>query len=300
MHRTAPKKRISFFPAIIAIVVFCAFLPASLGKPQAPASPDFAAVEQAALDLGTKYGTERVLLVFDMDNTLLSMNQDFGSDEWFTWQRALAAADPAKIKALTEVQGILFDLSSMHPPEPGVQPRVVAALQDRGFAAIVLTGRSPLYRSATERELGRNGLDFSKTAVGPQGGFGGSFLPYDARNSEASGFILPCDRERMPLPAPQKVSYQNGVMMTSGQDKGLMLRSLLSRAGRHFAAVLFVDDSAGNLKAVTQAFSCTSVEVVPVLYTKGRRAAGIDTSRAAAQYRQLKSFLQGIFAKEVD
>ena len=300
MRSVAQNKRISFFPAIIIVVVFCALLPASLSRPQAPAPPDFAAVEQAAIDLGAKYGTDRVLLVFDMDNTLLSMNQDFGSDEWFTWQRALAADDPGKIKELTEIQGMLFDLSAMHPPEPGVQPRVVAALQDRGFAAIVLTGRSPLYRSATERELGRNGYDFSKSAVGPPGGFGGSFLPYDARNVEASGFILPCDRERLPLPAPQKVSYQNGVMMTSGQDKGLMLRALLNRAGRQFAAVLFVDDSPGNLKAVTQAFSCALVEVVPVLYSKGRRAAGIDTSRAAAQFRQLKSLLHDIFAREVD
>lgn len=300
MHRTAQNKWISPVSAIIAVVVFCALLPASLGRPQDPASPDFAAVERTALDLGAKYGTDRVLLVFDMDNTLLSMNQDFGSDEWFTWQRALAADDPSKIRALTEIQGVLFDLSAMHPPEPGVQPRVVAALQDRGFPAIVLTGRSPLYRSATERELGRNGFDFAKTAVGPQGGFGGSFLPYEARNAEAAGFILPCDRDRMPLPAPQKVSYQNGVMMTSGQDKGLMLRSLLNRAGRHFAAVLFVDDSPGNLKAVAQAFSCAAVEVVPVLYAKGRRPAGIDTSRAATQFRQLKSLLHDIFAREVD
>jgi hypothetical protein len=169
MHRIGQNRRISFVRAIVLVVAFCAFWPASLGRPQAPAPPGFASVEQAALDLGAKYGTGRVLLVFDMDNTLLSMDQDFGSDEWYNWQRALAADDPAKIKSLTEIQGILFDLSAMHPPEPGVQPRVVAALQDRGFAAIVLTGRSPLYRSATERELGRNGFDFAKTAVGPPG-----------------------------------------------------------------------------------------------------------------------------------
>jgi len=300
MNRTSPKKRIMFFPAIIVIVVMGACLPASLGAPQAPASADFAAVEQAALDLGAKFGTDKVLLVFDMDNTLLRMNQDFGSDEWYTWQRGLAGDDQAKIKVLTEVQGILFDLSSMRPPEPGVQPRVVAALQVRGFAAIVLTGRSPLYRSATERELERNGYDFGKTAVGSGEGFGGSFLPYDPANPEGAGFILPCDRERMPLPAPQKVSYQNGVMMTSGQDKGLMLRALLNRTGRHFAAVLFVDDSERNLKAVMQAFSCTAVDVIPVLYTKGRRSAGIDTARAAAQFQQLKSILHEIFDREVD
>jgi hypothetical protein len=31
-----------------------------------------------------------------------------------------------------------------------------------------------------------------------------------------------------------------------------------------------------------------------------RRPAGIDTSRAAAQFRQLKSLLHDIFAREVD
>ena len=300
MSSSTPKKRILAIPAFAAMVVACAFLAPSPAPPQAPAGSGFAAIEQTALDLGARFGPDRVLLVFDLDNTLLRMNQDFGSDEWFSWQRDLAEGDPAKIRSLIEVQDILFDLSAMHPPEPGLQPGVVAGLQDRGFASIVLTGRGSDARNATERELARNGYDFARTAVPPRDGYGGSFAPYDLRNVQAAGFVLPCDRDRGAFPAPQPVSYQNGIMMTSGQDKGLMLRSLLDRSGRHYAAILFVDDSERNLKAVAQAFSCTSVDVTTVLYTRGRAAAGIDKDLAAAQFRKLHGFLSDIFAKEIN
>jgi len=300
MSSFAPRRRHSAIPALAATIVVCAFLTASPAPFQAPAGPGFAAVEQTALDLGTRFGPDRVLLVFDLDNTLLRMNQDFGSDEWFTWQRDLADGDPAKIRSLVEVQDLLFDLSGMHPPEPGLQPRVVAGLQDCGFAAIVLTGRGPEARGATERELSRNGYDFARAAVPPRDGYGGSFAPFDPRNVQAAGFVLPCDRERGAFPAAQPVSYQNGIMMTAGQDKGLMLRALLDRCGRHYAAVLFVDDSERNLQAVARAFSCTSVDVTTVLYTRGRAAAGIDRDLAAAQFRKLRAVLGEIFSRDVN
>jgi hypothetical protein len=300
MSSSTLKKRPLAIPAFAAMVVVCAFLAASPAPSQAPPGPGFAEIERTALDLGARFGPDRVLLVFDLDNTLLRMNQDFGSDEWYTWQRDLDDGDPAKIRSLLELQGLLFDLSGMHPPEPGVQPRVVAGLQDRGFAAIVLTGRGPDNRGATERELARNGYDFARTAVPPREGYGGSFAPFDPRNVQASGFVLPCDRDRGTFPASQPVSYQNGIMMTAGQDKGLMLRALLDRCGRHYAAVLFVDDSERNLQAVARAFSCTSVDVTTVLYARGRAAAGIDKDLAAAQFRKLRAVLGEIFSRDVN
>ncbi len=300
MNPAAPKKRLLAIPAIAAMIVACALRTASPTPPQAPAGPGFAEIEQTALDLGARFGPDRVLLVFDLDNTLLRMNQGFGSDEWYSWQHDLADGDPAKIRSLNEVQDILFELSAMHPPEPGLQPRAVAELQNGGFASIVLTSRGSDARNATERELSRNGYDFARTAVPPRDGYGGSFAPYNPRNVQAAGFVLPCDRDRGAFPAPQPVSYQNGVMMTSGQDKGLMLRALLDRSGRHYAAILFVDDSERNLKAVAQAFSCTSVEVTTVLYSRGRAAAGIDKDLASAQFRKLRGLISDIFAKDIN
>ena len=41
-----------------------------------------------------KSDPEHVLLVLDIDNTLLAMNQDLGSDQWFEWQRYLLDHEP--------------------------------------------------------------------------------------------------------------------------------------------------------------------------------------------------------------
>lgn len=37
-------------------------------------------------ELRLKYGAKNVLVVFDIDNTLLKANQPLGSDQWFEWQ----------------------------------------------------------------------------------------------------------------------------------------------------------------------------------------------------------------------
>ena len=39
-----------------------------------------------ASELRFKYGGKNVLVVFDIDNTLLKANQSLGSDQWFEWQ----------------------------------------------------------------------------------------------------------------------------------------------------------------------------------------------------------------------
>ena len=41
-----------------------------------------------------QYGPEHVLLVVDIDNTLLAMNQPLGSDQWFEWQDGLLKRQP--------------------------------------------------------------------------------------------------------------------------------------------------------------------------------------------------------------
>ena len=35
--------------------------------------------------LVSKYGASRIVVVFDIDNTILASNQSPGSDQWFTW-----------------------------------------------------------------------------------------------------------------------------------------------------------------------------------------------------------------------
>src|SRR5947209_1487277 len=50
------------------------------------ATKDFADAAAAVNSYVDKYGGEHVLLVLDIDNTIMSMDGDLGSDHWFEWQ----------------------------------------------------------------------------------------------------------------------------------------------------------------------------------------------------------------------
>lgn len=241
---------------------------------------DFRLVHLKVLELVAKHSLDQVLLVVDIDNTLLAMNQDLGSDQWFTWQAELLKTDPdspdlvAKdFPGLLEAQGVLFALSQMHPPEPEL-PNLLAGLQQLGVTAVVLTSRGPDFRNATERELSRNGYDFTRPALAIDEQRG-RFLPFDPKRPDAHGLSAEIIGPIASRLAP--VSYANGVYMTAGQHKGCMLRTLLSRAvpdyeSRHearlFRAIVFVDDHEKHANRMHEAFAEDNLDLVTFRYSR--------------------------------
>ena len=67
----------------------------------APAAPtiervvtsDLATLRQHAEQAAAAVGKENVLVIFDIDNTILAMEQDLGSDQWYDWQKELQRHD---------------------------------------------------------------------------------------------------------------------------------------------------------------------------------------------------------------
>jgi len=218
---------------------------------------DFADVAAAVNRYVDEFGAEHVLLALDIDNTVMSMDTDLGSDHWFEWQNYLLKNEPRSrflvaktFDGLLEVQGILYHLGHMHPPEPEL-PSILAKLQGRGIATILLTSRGPEFRVATERELKRCGYDFAATALPVRDVPGGPFLAYDPAKPEQDG-LTPAEIVALKLKQPRPASYSNGLFMTSGQHKGIMLLTLLNDAERDIRAVVFVDD---NVRHVGNVFS---------------------------------------------
>jgi hypothetical protein len=107
-------------------------------------------------------------------------------------------------------------------------PAVLFDWQSNGNTVMALTSRAPKYRSATERELGNKGFDFNIMALAPLG--------------ETS----PVYREIR----GRELSYMNGIMMTSGMNKGEMLSYILEKTNRNFTTIVFVDDSKKNIDNV--------------------------------------------------
>src|SRR5689334_15409715 len=56
---------------------------------------DFAEIGATVEQYTHKIKPEKVLLVLDIDNTLLAMDTPLGSDQWFEWQRYLIDHDPS-------------------------------------------------------------------------------------------------------------------------------------------------------------------------------------------------------------
>lgn len=241
---------------------------------------DFREVYAEAVRLGVVYGPEKVLLVFDIDNTLLAMRRGLGSDQWYGWQSTLDESDPRRVGdvgAILDAQGLLYAASSMRPTSP-TQPQWVRELQQAGFAALLLTSRGYNFRDATRRELTANGYDFRLSAPQPKPekafDFLGPFMPYSEDAPEGSGLTA----DEIPtwlytvdgsFVQPRLASYSEGIFMTAGQNKGLMLRSLLHRLGRvsEYEAILYADDLKKHTTRMQAAFADVPVELVTVHYT---------------------------------
>jgi hypothetical protein len=235
-------------------IVSCIFLALVVGgRPAAHASElrptkDFADVAAAVNRYVEQYGAEHVLLALDIDNTIMSMDTDLGSDHWFEWQSYLLKNEPRSrflvsrsFEGLLEVQGILYNLGHMHPPQPEL-PAIIAKLQERGIATILLTSRGPEFRVPTERELKRCGYDFAATALPVRDVPAGPFLAYDPMHPERDG-LTASDVVALKLPPPRLASYAHGIFMTAGQHKGVMLLTLLNDSPREIKAVVYVDDA---------------------------------------------------------
>ena len=184
-----------------------------------------------------------VLVVLDIDNTVLAMDKSFGSDQWFNWQRSLLGSNDKDLLAssfdqLLELQNVIFTLSHMHPVEEKFTTHFIDKLQANNIPVIALTSRSPSMRNNTERELAREKILFSKTKIG-------------------SDFAVNFKR---------KTSYQNGIYMTSGQHKGEMLKYLLSTTQHKFKTIIFVDDHKKHTDHVFDSFKNTDTDIYTFRY----------------------------------
>ncbi|MEZ9336688.1 DUF2608 domain-containing protein [Vibrio splendidus] len=194
---------------------------------------------------------EKPLIVIDIDNTLLTSTSNIGGDIWYQWQRGKLDVKPSaedKVDCLFQDSiGLLYELIPMKIIEDDV-PNTVSKWQDKGLTVMALTSRSPNYRYATEREMVRNQFDMTRTALKAKG------------SDELPIYI---DNPKRPL------SYINGIMMTTGMNKGTMLDYILDKTGQSFSSVVFIDDSQKNITNMEKAYKDdASIDMNIFHYTK--------------------------------
>ena len=240
--------------------------------------------------LNARYGAANVLIVSDIDNTLLTSASDLGGDIWYQWQRGKLDVKPTpaqKVSCLFEdTIGMLYELNPMTVTDPLV-PEIVASWQLAGNTVMALTSRDPRYRSATERELKSNGIELGQSALTLENG------------------VMPEYRHQM----DRELTYSQGVMMTTGMDKGKMLHWILDKTGRHFDAVIFIDDSRKNIDNMYTAWKDGNTDMDIFYYTSvedariarhGTVLTQAQADKMAADYDKLNKILLDVFPGRSD
>jgi hypothetical protein len=234
---------------------------------------DFNVIDQHVQKKIKKYGANHVLIVLDIDNTVLKMNTNFGSDQWWGWQSSILGSKNCKFcvassfSELLEIQGEIFAMARMSPTQK-TAPKFVEKWQNQNVSLILLTSRGPNFRNATLNELKRNGYNPAKKAIGPKGGYASTYTPYFLSKLKSYGLTM-SDAKISSLKPARKVSYQDGVYMTSGLNKGIMLKTLLHKTKSKFKAILFADDHEKHTKRMQEIMgTMKDVDVTTFRYAK--------------------------------
>jgi prepilin-type processing-associated H-X9-DG protein len=226
------------------------------------------------------------LVVFDIDDTLLTATEFFGSDKWYDWQRGralspngqrLAIAEADKVNCLFDTLGITYEIATNRPTQENMASLVNHVDND----LLMLTARSGNYRAATMRELSYNGLEFNDKALTPKGvGYHYNFT-HDGRSAN--------------------MSYVDGVFMVQGMDKGVLLLDLLSRVGRTYEAVIFVDDKTHNIDNMAKALKKANIDFYGFQYVKIDKTVSLEeVTQAQAAASDLKKLLNQHFSERAE
>lgn len=268
------------------------YLPFSLAEVTTIQSDSYETVVNIINEKDARYQPENVLLIFDIDNTLLTSQVEVGSDIWYQWQTNKLPLKPdaeQKVSCLYEdTIALLYNVGTMTLTEPGLDAQVKTWQQKHSVFA--LTSRAPDTRYATERELKKNGINFSVSPLKPL-------------NETAT----PLYEGRL----KRSYIYGNGIMLSSGQDKGEILDYLLDKTQRKFDAIVFVDDGIANINAMKKMLASDkykNIDSVLVHYTKvesdlikkqGAVLTAEQAQRMSSDWIKLSGTLQAIFPDRV-
>ena len=222
--------------------------PSATPESEVRASHDLADIAPALAE-----STKRTLLVLDIDDTLLTSDGFFGSDKWYEWQKTLPASDPGKVPCLFDVISLNYETGGQRATQPD-GPALVNAVQ---VDKLLLTSRNPLYRGGTLRTLRDAGYALPAQLAGQTDGSSWDF-------------------RKAPDAAPVRITYDQGVFMTTGQDKGLALLALLQRLHTRYDRVVLVDDGKKNIDNMQNALRKAGVDYLGLHYLR------VDKSIAAA------------------
>lgn len=189
-----------------------------------------------------KYLEPEMLVVFDLDNTLIEPVQELGSDQWFGHriQQYLSynyPPDVAKKKALREWQAVQY-MTEVKLVEIGTD-EIVSMLQTREMPVMGLTTRGMEMCVRAVEQLESVHIDLGKTAP---------------------------TQEQVYFLNERGVVFSRGVLFTDNTHKGKALQKFLESIDCHPKSVLFVNDKLSHIKPVEEVCQEMGIKFVGLRY----------------------------------
>ncbi len=186
---------------------------------------------------------KNVMVVFDIDNTLLHPKTDLGSDQWFCNELQNHVAQGLDhTRALAHVLPLYFHINhniELVTTEENL-PEIVSIIQKKCAHVYCLTTRSLDLVEKTIEQLEKNNLHFKSTI------------------------------QEFFLPLPHTCFYKSNILFCGKNDKGTVLSTFLDTINYQPDSIIFVDDKESHLHCVLEAAQKRDIEYI------GLRYAGCD------------------------
>lgn len=217
---------------------------------------------------------KEMLVILDIDNTILQTAQLLGSDQWFDHRineyQALMSREEAfektygewlAIECLTKVKLVEEQTAAL-----------ISKLQQEGYTIMALTTRSVDLCFCTLRQFKSLGIDLSITPP-----------------SHGDFFFL----NQRPL------LYRRGILFTDGTNRGAALLKFLQKIHYSPKSILFINDKEVQLKEVESICKKTATPFVGLRYGYlDQKVKEFDGKLAQMQFEQLGSILSDDEAKK--
>ncbi len=185
---------------------------------------------------------KRILLLFDIDNTIARSSSVLGSDEWNSYKlQELVAQGNSYLQAVHIHIPLFFQL--MHELELELVDHrtadFIAHLQTQNHHVCALTARSRPIMERTVIQLQNVGINFVSSS------------PFSAKQYHDNCHCL------------------DGIIFTDGTNKGIALDHVLKEhAHLHYDLVIFVDDKRKYLEEVETVLAAYGIEFVGIRYSR--------------------------------
>jgi len=183
-----------------------------------------------------------MLVVFDIDNTLIEPAQSLGSDQWFSYRveenirRGMSKQESFAV-ALTEWISIQHK-TKVKPVETSTV-QLFEQLHNGGWQVIALTTRGIELAAKTIEQLKSVGIDFSKA--------------------------MPVSQEII-FEHVRGALYRGGIVFCDGSNKGALLLQFFKQSGLDPKKILFVDDKEKCLRDVEQVCAEHQISFIGLRY----------------------------------